>query len=156
MVKNRAYAVFVLPVMLVTLVLAAGCGSKEPVQVDPDAIKNGLIGKVWICESLFERPVAGDNPLTLEFMPDGKVKGSGGCNTFTGEYYLASESLTFGPLAATKKYCGAAAGEQEYTYMTFLARIKKVKVDDDEMELYGDDTPVPMSFSTDGGGGLFW
>ena len=155
MIFQRKYSLFLLPVLLLILSMAAGCGSKEVAPVDADAVRKDLIGKVWICESLFEREVTGDAKLTLEFLPDGTVKGSGGCNDFTGTYSLAGESLTFGPLASAKKSCGPAADEQEYTYTTFLARIKKLKVDGDELELFAESTPVPMAFST-GGGGLFW
>lgn len=152
---QRKYSVFILSSLLLALFLSAGCGSKEVAPVDPDAVKKELFGKTWICQSLFEREVAGDAKLTLEFLPDGTVKGNGGCNAFNGTYTLAGESVTFGPLASTKKSCGPSADEQEYTYMSFLARIKTLKVDGDELDLYGDSTPKPMKFST-GGGGLFW
>lgn len=155
MFTRRAYAAIILPILLIALILSAGCGSKEPVPVDPEAVKNELFEKVWICEQMFERDVVGDNPLTLEFLPDGTVRGSGGCNNFSGKYTLAGESLSFGPLMSTKKSCGPAADEQEYSYLSFLGRIKSLKVDGDELELYGEDTPNPMVFST-GGGGFLW
>jgi len=150
----RVYTVAILGLLLSGLLLSAGCGSKEVTPVDPEAVKNELIGKVWDCESMFRREISGDVKLTLEFLADGTVRGNGGCNSFTGTYSLAGEALSFGPLASTRKMCGAAAGEQEYSYFTFLAQINKLKVDGDDLELFADEQPSPMVFST-GGGGLW-
>lgn len=151
----RVYTVLMLSLLLAGLLLSAGCGTKEATPVDPEAVKNELIGKVWNCESMFRRDISGETPVTLEFLADGTVRGSGGCNNFTGTYNLAGESLSFGPLASTKKMCGPAASEQEYSYLRFLSQISKLKVDGDELELFSDDQPSPMIFST-GGGGLLW
>lgn len=144
-----------LPILLFALILSAGCGSKEPAPVDPAAVKNGLVGKVWSCEAMFEREVRGEAPMTLEFLADGTVKGNGGCNDFSGQYTLDGDSLSFGPFVSTKKACGPATDEQEYAFMTFLPRISRVEVDDDELHLFSEETPLPMAFSS-GGGGLFW
>ncbi len=154
MFNRRTYAVFTLTLFMACLFLTAGCGGKA-VAPDPEVVKKDLLGKVWQCESMFDRDVVGDAPLTLEFLADGTLKGSGGCNTFTGRYDIAAASMTFGPLAATKKACGPAVGEQEYTFMTFLAQIKSFAVDGDELELFIADSTKPMLF-TSGGGGFLW
>jgi len=134
----------------------AGCGSGKTIPTDPGAVRNALVGTIWNCESLFRREVRGNVPLTLEFLADGTVRGNGGCNDFSGPYSLNGENLTFGQLTSTKKTCGPAADEQEYTYLSFLPTITKVKVDGDEMELFKDTDPEPMVFGSQKGGGLFW
>lgn len=141
--------------MLLTLLLSAGCGPSETPPVDPEVVRKELLGKVWICESLFGREVHGEAKLTLELLPDGTVKGNGGCNDFTGTYTLAGETLTFGPIMQNKQFCGAAAGEQEFSYFSFLGQVKTFKVDGDELELFDDTSGEPMSFST-GEGGFLW
>ena len=153
---RRIHTLFLVPVLVLALLLAAGCGSKETAPVDPNAVRQALIGKKWHCQSMFDRDVKGDAPLTLEFKEDGTVSGNGGCNDFTGTFTLAEDSLSFGPLAATKKFCGGAAAEQEYTYLSFLATIIRVKVEDDELELYQENQPAPMVFTTSGGGFSLW
>lgn len=152
---RRTYSLCILPVLMLVLFLAAGCGSKEPVQVDMGVVKKALLEKKWFCKQLFQRDVAGDNPLTIQFMPDGTVIGSGGCNEFKGTYTLTDDSLTFGPLTTTKKSCGPAADEQEFTYFSFLARINKFKVEEDQLELFADSEVEPMLFSTSEGGSIF-
>lgn len=47
---RRSYILFILPVLLLGLLLAAGCGSKEPVTVDMDAAK-GPYGKNLVLQT---------------------------------------------------------------------------------------------------------
>lgn len=153
MIDNRLVRLALLALFGLALSVSAGCSGKSAAP-DPDALKNAMIGKVWQCESLFSREVSGETPLTLEFMPDGTMRGNGGCNAFTGTYVLAGNSITFGPIASTKKSCGAATDEQEYTFFMFLAQINSVKVDGDELELHSPEAAKPMVFGT--GGGFLW
>jgi len=150
----RSRSLYWLPVFILTLVLVAGCGSKEPVAVNPEAVKNELVGKKWFCKELFRRDVRGDAPLTLEFKADGTVSGSGGCNAFTGAYTLEGNELHFAPLAATKKSCGPAADEQEFTYLSFLNRVTGVKVEGDELDLFIEGQLDSLHFTTSEGGGF--
>jgi len=152
----RFRSLFWLPVFILILALAAGCGSKAPVEVNPEAVKKDLVGKKWFCKELFKRDVRGDAPLTLEFKEDGTVSGSGGCNTFTGAYTLEGDELRFAPLASTKKSCGPAADEQEFTYLSFLGRVTKVKADSDELDLFIEGQVGSLHFTTSEGGFSLW
>lgn len=133
-----------------------GCfGAQEEAPINPDTLRTDMIGKEWKLQNLFSRDVDSDVPLTLKFNADDTVQGFGGCNNFTGTYAMAGDSLTFGPMASTRKSCGAALDEQEYTYQTFLATIEKVKIEDGELQLISPDQGEPMRFTLDEGG-LFW
>lgn len=46
-----------------------------------------------------------DFPQTISFNSGGEVRGFAGCNNFFGTYVQDGQSLTFGPLASTKKLC---------------------------------------------------
>lgn len=154
---RRTYSAVVLFSLALALFLSAGCGAKETATLDTATVQSALVGKVWYCQMLFAREVAEDSTLTIEFLADGKVKGSGGCNNFSGPYTLDGEKLRIGPLLSTKKSCGPSLDEQEFTYQSFLSRIQTVKVDDDEMEMYSPEIVEPMVFSTsEDGGGLLW
>ena len=152
---RRKYALCLASACLLCLFLAAGCGSKAPVNVDMDTVKKALTEKTWYCQQIFQREVQGDNPLTLKFMADGTVTGSGGCNEFKSTYTLAGDGIGFGPINATEKSCGAAADEQEYTYFSYLPRISKFKLEGDELGLYTESEVKPMIFTTSEGGGFF-
>ncbi|MBG0791745.1 MAG: META domain-containing protein [Desulfovibrionaceae bacterium] len=113
-----------------------------------------MVGKKWMVENLYSRDVAGAD-LTIEFFADGTVKAFGGCNQMTGTYTLDGDKLTFGPMASTKKSCGAALDEQEYSFSTFLAIVERVEPDGDDLLLHSRQADTPIVLST-GGGGLFW
>ena len=68
------------------------------------------------------RGVVTGTELTAIFADDGGVSGSGGCNTFRGDYSYSAGKLEIGPLAATKKACTTPEGaaEQEQGYLAAL------------------------------------
>ncbi|WP_116137250.1 META domain-containing protein [Trinickia diaoshuihuensis] len=51
------------------------------------------------------------------------ASGFAGCNRFSGTYALRGGGLTFGPLATTRKACGADAARLEKAYLDVLQRI---------------------------------
>ncbi len=152
--NNKKYSTF-LPLMFAILLLGGCFGSKEAT-TEPEVVQSQLVGKVWYCEMLFEREVFDDATISLEFLADGTVKGNGGCNNFTGTYTLAGKNLSFGPLATTKKSCGPALDEQEFTFLSFLKQINAAKVEDDELELFAPEVVSPMFFTTSEGGSFLW
>lgn len=138
------------------LLLTAGCfGSTDAPPPDTEVVRKELLEKNWICQSILERDVRGDVELTVTFLADGTVKGHAGCNDFSGTYDLDGEKLTFGPFAVTKKACSPATMEQEFTYLSYMARVTQLKVDGSDLELFVDNNPTPMAFSTSGGGFLW-
>ena len=74
-----------------------------------------------------------DTELTARFDSEEKeVTGSGGCNTYFGEYDADSNSLTLtGPLAVTEMWCGDEIGAQESEYLEILMAAEKYEVEDD-------------------------
>lgn len=156
MTKKMKYVCLILPAFILALSVLGGCSSHEAPPMTEDVLKKELFGKVWKVQDLFNRDVMGDNDLTLEFLEDGTVKGSGGCNNFSGKYALDGEKLTFGPMMSTKKSCGAAADEQEYTYLTFLAQIETVRLVDGTLELHSHRQGAPMVLTTGESGGFLW
>lgn len=145
----------VVPLFVLILFMVAGCGTHEPVPLDTAAVQKQLYGKVWKLEALFVRDVVGEQPLTLEFVEDGTVKGFGGCNNFSGKYTIDGEKISFGPMMSTKKSCGPGTDEQEYTFMTYLAEISTLRFEDDALELYSPQQSAPMAF-TSGERGFLW
>jgi heat shock protein HslJ len=59
--------------------------------------------------SALSSPVAGAE-ATIEFLEDGTVAGSAGCNQMTGSYTAGPGSLTVSQLASTKMMCEEPAG----------------------------------------------
>lgn len=65
--------------------------------------------------------IEGTTP-TADFGADGRVTGSGGCNTFSGPFTAGGRRLQVGPLASTRKACSEPEGadEQERGYLAAL------------------------------------
>jgi len=80
----------------------------------------GLVGGTWVLDDLAGQRLQTETQSTLEFTGDGMVSGHGGCNRFRGPVTIAADSIEFGPLVATRMYCGEAVTNQE---MAFLAAL---------------------------------
>ena len=61
--------------------------------------------------------------LTANFDTAGHVTGFAGCNNYNGPVKATVPKVSIGPLASTRKFCGAPAGvmEQESAYLAALA-----------------------------------
>lgn len=74
----------------------------------------------------FDVPVdaAAAPTLTLDTRSGQRLaNGFAGCNRFSGPYALRSGELSLGPLATTRKACGADADRLERAYLDVLAHI---------------------------------
>jgi heat shock protein HslJ len=80
----------------------------------------GLIGTKWELEDLAGKVVVDEARATLEFTGDGMVSGHGSCNRFRGPVVVTGDSIEFGPLVATRMFCGEAVTNQETEYLTAL------------------------------------
>lgn len=80
-----------------------------------------LTGEAWVVEDINRGGVIDNSRLTLTFGADGRVSGSGGCNSFSGTYSADGTSVTLGPLAMTRRAClGEALNAQETRYTAAL------------------------------------
>jgi heat shock protein HslJ len=88
----------------------------------------GLDGTSWQLLQLGPNGALSENLPTLSFSADGKVSGSGGCNTFTGTVTTSGMVIKFGPLTATKKSCSDAVNKQEATYLKALKKAQTYEI----------------------------
>ena len=75
--------------------------------------------------------------LTLEFLADGKLRGSGGCNGFNGSFTVKDTGLSIGRLTSTRMACVQPAGrmEQEAAYLAALETATSARREADRLEL---------------------
>ena len=85
------------------------------------ATSDVLAGRSWIVESIGGTAMISGTEVILEFGHDGRVYGSTGVNQYTASYTVAGDSVTFGPLAMTRRAGTAAATEQEHVVVGSLA-----------------------------------
>ncbi|MCH0542138.1 META domain-containing protein [Streptomyces sp. MUM 203J] len=85
-----------------------------------------LLGTTWTVDGLLTGggastlPVGTDGPARLTLGPDGSAHGGLGCNTFTAAVTVRPDTLTFGPVATTRKLCDRPGGELEEHLLAVL------------------------------------
>ena len=77
--------------------------------------------------------------LTLD--SDGKVHGNAGCNGLNGSYQHDDNSLSFGPIATTRKACPDMEGEQ--AFLQALKAASGYRIDGELLTLF-DDNDQPL------------
>jgi heat shock protein HslJ len=75
--------------------------------------------------------------LTLQFLADGKLQGSGGCNRFNGSFSEEGKSLRIGRLASTRMACAEPEGRmtQEAQLLAALESAASARREGDKLEL---------------------
>lgn len=89
-----------------------------------------LAGSNWV--------IAGDTaprPVKVSFAEEGKVRGSLGCNRFTGTYAQDGYKLTFGPLASTKMVCPEPQMKTEMRVSAALSATRQADIGHLKLEL---------------------
>lgn len=89
-----------------------------------------------------------DVVTTLQFSPDGRYSGSGGCNGYNGAYTLTGNDLALGPAAATRMACRTGM-EQETKFFGALAQISAFETTAEGLRLSSADGKTTLSFSAD-------
>ncbi|MBN2471326.1 MAG: META domain-containing protein [Anaerolineae bacterium] len=80
-----------------------------------------LAGTTWQLDMLDDAAVIAGSAITLTFDDEGRVSGSGGCNTYSGSYVVDGEALMLSQIASTLRACqDAGVGEQEQAYFAAL------------------------------------
>lgn len=101
-----------------------------------------LLGRTWILDSYSDEqgteitPIKGAR-IDLTFDPRGRISGSDGCNRYLSGFTRSKSSLSFGPIATTRKACTATDGrtEQARAYAERLGRVSAYRIEDGRLLL---------------------
>ena len=100
---------------------AAGDPSPPTPEIQPEGPGLvGLTGTFWRLEDLAGGGALDEAEITLAFVEDGQVEGTGGCNRFSGAYQRRGDTLSLGPLASTRMACPEAVMDQEIRFLGVL------------------------------------
>lgn len=80
-------------------------------------------------------PAVADAGASLTFRDDGKVTGSGGCNSLGGEYTLKDNQITFSALTSTLMACDDARSTQESVVMQVLTSTAEFEIQDQTLTI---------------------
>ena len=83
--------------MLFGLVLAVGTAGMT--------MGADLAGSEWHPSFMRASDLPAGNHMVVQFNPDGRITGNGGCNQFFGGYTVSGNHIEIGPLASTRKGC---------------------------------------------------
>ena len=120
-------SVLVCLMILIPLLIAAGCTGKSPV---PSGIP--LNGTEWVLTGYVPdgttlQPLDGTT-VTMVFSKDGQITGSAGCNHYFAGYEIKGTAVTIGQAGSTEMYCtGPGVMAQESKYLTLLGRVASVE-----------------------------
>src|SRR5690554_2896787 len=109
----------------------SGCGG-EPQRL--------LQGEQWLVTSLERTPLAEGSEVTINFLEDNLIAGSGSCNWYSGRYQLNGEGIEVGTLVSTRRACAQPLMDQEHQFLEGLARVNRFDFDKEgQMVLFGND-----------------
>jgi heat shock protein HslJ len=96
-----------------------------------------LQAETWVLDGTASTPPIEAGTATLRFEAD-RVHGSSPCNTYMGTFELDGDSISFGPLASTMMACQDDLMTAERVYLTSLAAVDTVTLEDGTVTLFGD------------------
>jgi heat shock protein HslJ len=89
--------------------------------------------------------------ITARFANDGRVTGSAGCNQYFAEYLAADESITIGPLGATRRFCAEPDGamDQEARYLEAMRSAATFRIEGERLALGTTDGALAVTLVRD-------
>ncbi|MFQ5951713.1 MAG: META domain-containing protein, partial [Candidatus Geothermarchaeales archaeon] len=113
---------------------------------------DAVLGGEWTLQSLLkegqEAPLLSNAEITIRFEDDLKVRGSGGCNGFSGSYSIeVRNNVIFGPIASTEMACQGLM-EQERVFFEALDEVITYEVTEDGLRLLSEDEQTVLTFGT--------
>jgi len=94
-----------------------------------------LAGSEWRPSFMSAMDLPAGVVMQVEFQPDGRIAGTGGCNRFFGGYRLSGNHIRIGPLASTRKGCPGLI-KLEATFFATLQAAASFEQTDTELILF--------------------
>jgi heat shock protein HslJ len=120
---------------LLAWALCAGCATPGGSNEGSTAMTNTvdlttLVGSTWLAEDIGGKGVMDDLQSRLQFLATDRVAGQAGCNQFDGAATLTGASVSFGPLATTRKMWPPAVMDQERRFIKALESARGARLED--------------------------
>jgi len=122
-----------------------------PAPVVIPSLEINLAGTEWMLQSFGkpgeEIPPIEGTSVTLKIEPDGRITGTGGCNSYGADVQIGPGSLTIGPITSTKKAClEDSATQQEQEFFNALQSAARFELVSDRLTLTSADGEVVLNF----------
>jgi heat shock protein HslJ len=118
--------------------------TQEATQEESEEVS--LANTQWTLESLGpveeQTPVVGETPITLEFTNESQIAGSGGCNSYSGDYQIQGGELVVEQIISTLMACvDEDAMTQETAYFDALQSAGEFELTEDHLTIYYEYVP---------------
>ena len=135
------------PILLCSILIFAFLGALYSDALSASSGPEGIEWRLVEAGGTPVPPLADERqPLILLDPVQKKATGFSGCNNFFGGYELDGESLKFGPIGATRRFCEGASGEVEMRLMEALDKTRLWNIADGLLILF-DNTHVLARFT---------
>lgn len=125
------------------LTLTGSCNSaKETLTEQKKSMEQFNLSGTYAINQFESKDVTPKN-LTITFNDStNQVSGFSGCNTFFGNYTVNENTLKFGPIASSKKYCGGERSNFEKAFLNAISTVNSFVVKNDSITFLNEDTEV--------------
>lgn len=127
------------------LTFAGASVAKSP-PASPGTLRPTLEGTQWALQQLAVDAALTDIPTDVAatlLLQDGQASGAAGCNTFSGEYTIDGDALTFGPMMSTMMICEDQKASTEASYLAEFPLVASYMVEGETLGLL-DASGVPL------------
>jgi heat shock protein HslJ len=116
--------------------------TETPVLPETGGLENTSWNLVSFGPAGEETPVVEGSNVTLVF-EEGRAGGQGGCNSYSGEYKLDGQQISFENVASTLKACiDEAVNQQEMDYFQALNQVNRFELNGENLTLFYADQGV--------------
>jgi heat shock protein HslJ len=81
-----------------------------------------LEGSEWLAVDVHGSAAADETNATIRFPGAGKADGNAGCNAFSASVSIEGDTMSFGPVAATRRMCGMRIDAAETKFLGALEK----------------------------------
>ena len=113
-------------VLMLALLAITSCANSTEVNMT----EFDLADTEWWVEDIDGKGVIDMSHTTLQFMEQGGVAGDTGCNRYRGSAEISGTSISFGPMAGTRKACAPSLMDQEMKFYQAIAKVVSWEVAD--------------------------
>ncbi len=133
----------------ILVVVMSACAAPSNGQTSVSAAD--LAGTDWSLESYgevgFETQVIEGTEVTLEFQSGGQVVGTGGCNSFGGQYQVSNGKISFSQIVSTEMACTAEGlMSQEAAYFQALQNTGEFELKDNQLTIWYNNGQSVLNF----------
>lgn len=122
---------------------ASAAGEVGPTQAPPEGPPGWLFANSWTligyADAANPTVVQPGVVTNIQFLPDGNLSGTGGCNSFNTTYQINGDQISFGPAASTLMACQVGM-EQEAMFFAALETAQNYQLSDRGRLLIGYDS----------------